>query len=75
MIDKAVGSGKVTAAEIANKVFDAIGANQFWVFSHPKALGNVQSRMQAIVEMRNPPDPFAARPEIGQKLRAQLRGV
>ena len=73
MSNKAVSSGKVTAVEIANKVFDAISANQFWVFSHPKALSNVKSRMDAIVAMANPADPFLERPEIGAALRAQLR--
>jgi NAD(P)-dependent dehydrogenase (short-subunit alcohol dehydrogenase family) len=73
MSDKAVGSGKVTAAEVAQKVFDAIAADQFYVFSHPKALGNVKSRMEAIVEIRNPPDPFLERPEVGAQLRQALR--
>ena len=75
MSDKAVGSGKVTAAEVAQKVFDAIAADQFYIFSHPKALGNVQSRMEAIVQARNPPDPFIARPEIGVELKAALRAA
>jgi NAD(P)-dependent dehydrogenase (short-subunit alcohol dehydrogenase family) len=75
MSDKAVGSGKVTAAEVAQKVFDAMAADQFYIFSHPKALGNVQSRMEAIVQAHNPPDPFAARPEIGETLKAKLRSV
>ena len=74
MTDKATGSAKVSAADVANKVFDAIEHDQFYVFSHPKALGNVKSRMDAIVEIRNPPDPFAERPEIGVGLRAALRG-
>ncbi|WP_427912165.1 SDR family oxidoreductase [Ramlibacter sp. MMS24-I3-19] len=73
MSDKAVGSGKVTAAEVAQRVFDAIAADQFYVFSHPKALGNVKSRMEAIVEVRNPPDPFLERPEVGEQLRKALR--
>ncbi|MFM8608871.1 MAG: SDR family oxidoreductase [Burkholderiaceae bacterium] len=73
MSDKAVGSGKVTAAEVAQKVFDAISADQFYIYSHPNALGNVQQRMEAIVMQKNPPDPFAARPEIGVQLRQQLR--
>lgn len=73
MSDKAVGSGKITAAEVAQKVFDAIAADQFYIFSHPKALGNVQSRMEAIVQAHNPPDPFIARPEIGVELKAALR--
>ncbi len=75
MSNKAVSSGKITAGEIAHRVFDAISANQFYVFSHPKALGNVQSRMENIVSVTNPADPFAARPEIGEALRAQLRAA
>ena len=73
MLDKAVHSGKVSAAEVAQKIFDALAANQFYIYSHPQALGNVQQRMQAIVSQQQPPDPFAARPEVGQQLRAQLR--
>ena len=75
MTDKATSSGKVTAAEVAQKVFDAIAADQFYVFSHPKALGNVKSRTDAIVAMQNPPDPFAERPEIGVGLRQALRAA
>ena len=73
MSDKAVGSGKVSAADVAQKVFDAVASGQFYIFSHPHALGNVQQRMQAIVTGENPPDPFAARPEVGQELRKALR--
>ena len=73
MSDKAVGSGKVTAAEVAQKVFDALAADQFYIFSHPRALGNVQSRMESIVQQANPTDPFAERPEIGRELKAALR--
>ena len=72
-IGKAVNSGKVTAAEVAQKVFDAMTADQFYIYSHPKALGNVQSRMDAIVAIQSPPDPFTERPEIGEGLRAALR--
>ena len=75
MSDKAVGSGKVTAAEVADMVFDAMAKDQFYIYSHPQALGNVQSRMEAIVQQHNPPDPFEARPDVGDNLRAQLRGL
>ncbi len=75
MTDRAVGSGKVTAAEVAQKVFDAMAADQFYIYSHPKALGNVQARMEAIVEQKNPLDPFAERPEIGRELQAALRAL
>jgi hypothetical protein len=73
MSDKAVGGGKITAAVIAQKVFDAIEQDQFYIFSHPKALGNVRSRTEAILAIQNPPDPFAERPEIGAQLRDALR--
>jgi NAD(P)-dependent dehydrogenase (short-subunit alcohol dehydrogenase family) len=73
MSDKAVSSGKVSAAQVAQFVFDAIAHDQFYIYSHPQALGNVQSRMEAIVQQLNPPDPFAARPDVGEKLRAALR--
>ena len=71
--DKAVGSGKVSATDVAQKVFDAVSTGQFYIYSHPHALGNVQSRMEAIVQGINPPDPFAARPDVGEKLRTALR--
>ncbi|MDZ4400844.1 SDR family oxidoreductase [Hydrogenophaga sp.] len=73
MSDKAVSSGKVTAAQVAQLVFDAITADQFYIFSHPRALGNVRARMEGIVNQTNPADPFHERPEIGVALRAALR--
>ena len=73
MTTKAVGSGKMTAADVAQKVFDAMATGQFYIFSHPKALGNVQSRMECILQQSNPADPFAERPEIGRDLKKALR--
>jgi len=73
MSDKAVSSGKVSAAEVAQKVFDAVQSGQFYIYSHPKALGNVQQRMEAIVTGTNPANPFAARPEVGEQLKQALR--
>jgi hypothetical protein len=74
MSDKAVSSGKVSAAQVARMVFDAMQANQFYIYSHPRALGNAQTRFDAIVTGHNPPDPFAERPDIGVQLRQALRG-
>jgi hypothetical protein len=34
----------------------------------------VQVRLEDVMQGRNPSDPFAAKPEIGQALRAKLRG-
>ncbi len=74
MSDKAVGSGKVTAAEVAQKVFDAVAANQFYIYSHPKAIGSVQTRLEDVLMARNPTDPFAHKPELGVELKKALRG-
>ena len=73
MNDRAVGSGKVSAADVAGFVFDAIEQRRFYIYSHPKALGSVQTRLEDVVQARNPSDPFAGRPEIGAELRAALR--
>ena len=73
MSDKAVSSGKVSAAEVAQKVFDAVAANQFYIYSHPKSIGSVQVRMEDILLSRNPTDPFAHKPELGVDLRKALR--
>ena len=73
MSDKAVSSGKVTAAHVAQLVFDALAEGRFYIYSHPQALGNVADRMGEIVAGTNPGDPFAKRPEIGDQLRAALR--
>jgi NAD(P)-dependent dehydrogenase (short-subunit alcohol dehydrogenase family) len=72
---KAVASGKVSAAEVAQFVFEAMQAKRFYIFSHPneRALGPVAVRAEDIVKLRNPTDPFAHRPELGEQLRAALR--
>ncbi|MFC7462749.1 SDR family oxidoreductase [Hydrogenophaga defluvii] len=75
MTGKAVSSGKVTAAQVAQKVFAALEADQFYIFSHPHALGNVQTRMEDVLQARNPTDPFAERPDVGVKLKAALRAA
>jgi hypothetical protein len=73
MSDKAVSSGKITAAQVAEMVFHAMRHDQFYIYSHPKALGNAKARFDAIVAGTNPADPFAERPEIGVGLRQALR--
>lgn len=74
MSEKAVTSGRVSAAQVAQLVFDAMAEDRFYVYSHPQALAGVRTRMEDQVLPRNPTDPFAERPEIGQRLRRQLRG-
>ncbi len=73
MLGKAVGSGKVTAAHVAQFVFDALREERFYVYSHPNALGTVQTRLEDVVQLRNPSDPYGARTDISAQLKAALR--
>ena len=73
MSEKAVSSGKVSAADVAQLVFDAVAKDQFYIYSHPKAIKSVQTRLEDIVQTRNPTDPFESKPEIGQQLKDALR--
>jgi NAD(P)-dependent dehydrogenase (short-subunit alcohol dehydrogenase family) len=73
MTSKAVNSGKVSAADVAALVFEAVAANRFYIYSHPKAIRSVQTRMEDIMQARNPTDPFADKPEIGVELKRALR--
>ena len=72
MLEKAVSAGKVSAAEVAQITFDAIKAGQFYVYSHPQALGNVERRMQDILQAHNPSDPYEQAPKLRDQLRAGL---
>ncbi len=73
MSEKAVGSGRVSAAQVAQMVFDAMAENRFYIYSHPKALGGVQVVLEDRMMQRSPTDPFKERPDIGQRLREELR--
>ncbi len=75
MSDKAVRSGKLTAAEVAQKVFDAMAARRFYIYSHAQALAGVQQRFEDLMQARNPTDPYAAKPHLGQALRSAIKPV
>lgn len=73
MTSKAVTSGKVSAADVASMVFDAVATNRFYIYSHPKSIKSVQTRLEDIVQARNPTSPFVDKPEIGVELKRALR--
>jgi NAD(P)-dependent dehydrogenase (short-subunit alcohol dehydrogenase family) len=73
MGEQAVRSGRVSAADVAQMVFDAVAQDRFYIYSHPKGMGAVRARVEAIVHGTNPADPFGERPELGEQLRAALR--
>jgi len=66
--EKAVSSGRVTAADVAAKVFECIRENRFYCLTHPKILGSVAMRLEDIVEQRNPRDPFSLKPQVAPKV-------
>ena len=73
MSTKAVTSGKVTATDTAALVYSAIESGQFYVYTHPQAIGMVQMRLDDVMQARNPTDPFTGKPEIGAQLKTALR--
>jgi NAD(P)-dependent dehydrogenase (short-subunit alcohol dehydrogenase family) len=75
MSAKAVTSGKVSAAEVAARTFAAIDRGQFYIWSHAVAPSLARARLEDVAQSRNPGDPFADRPELGEALRRALRGA
>jgi NAD(P)-dependent dehydrogenase (short-subunit alcohol dehydrogenase family) len=73
MVNKAVTAGRVSAADVAQIVFDGVAKGQFYLYTHPQALAMVQTRLEDVVQARNPTDPFAGKPEIGEQLKSALR--
>lgn len=49
------------------------GGKQFYIYSHPRTIKSVQTRLEDVLLARNPTDHAADKPEIGQQLRAALR--
>ncbi|HAT33217.1 MAG TPA: hypothetical protein DCW29_20920 [Janthinobacterium sp.] len=74
LTDKAVGSGKVSAAAVADLTFEAIRQGRFYIYSHPQALGGVREQMESIVTQSNPPDPYRDTPQITAMLRKKMEG-
>lgn len=51
---QAVKSGRLTAADMANEVFAAVGEGRFYVIPHRKINNAIQLRMDDIMNQRNP---------------------
>lgn len=71
--EKAVESGKVSAAQIAELSFAAVREDRFYIYSEADSLINARKRMEDIVQQRNPCDPYADAPHIRELLRAKLK--
>ncbi len=53
----------ISAAEVANRVMEAIREDQFYVFTHPEMQPLIQSRMEGVAAGRNPRRWRLAQPE------------
>lgn len=51
---QAVKSGRLTADDMANAVFDAVATNRFYIIPHSRIKQAVRLRMEDILEDRNP---------------------
>lgn len=64
-LQRAVKSGKLSAADVAELTFDAVRERSFYIFTHPAILPSVHLRHEDIELMRNPTDPMSLKPETG----------
>ena len=55
----AVESGRVSADDVAQMVFDGIVDERFYILTHPRIKGAIRARMEDILEERAPRDPLA----------------
>jgi len=58
-LKKAVQSGKLSAADVAEKVYEAVFEERFYILTHPKIKPSIQWRMEDILQERNPTNPMS----------------
>ena len=63
-MERAVSSGRLSAAEVAALTFEAVENDRFYALTHPAILPSVKARHDAILAGREPSDPFARRPGL-----------
>jgi len=51
---KAIESGRLSAADVARITLDAVKANRFYILTHPKIKGAIETRMRDILDERAP---------------------
>ena len=55
---KAVQSGKLGPADVAQKVYEAVREERFYILPHPKIKPSIQRRMEDILQERDPTNPM-----------------
>ena len=62
---KAVSSGRVSAEMVGDIVFEAIRDERFYILTHPKIKGAIETRMQDILLERSPTDTSKPPAKVG----------
>jgi NAD(P)-dependent dehydrogenase (short-subunit alcohol dehydrogenase family) len=62
MLRKAVTSGKLSANDVAQKVYEAVRDGRFYILTHPKIKPSIQWRMEDILQERYPTSPMGTGP-------------
>jgi NAD(P)-dependent dehydrogenase (short-subunit alcohol dehydrogenase family) len=65
--DKAVTSGKISAAEVIQITFQAVRDQQFYIVTHEKMMPSIALRCEDVMQRRNPSNPFTYKPELLKK--------
>lgn len=58
LLRKAVTSGKLSADDVAQKVYEAVRDQRFYILTHPRIKPSIQWRMEDILQERNPTNPM-----------------
>jgi NAD(P)-dependent dehydrogenase (short-subunit alcohol dehydrogenase family) len=59
-LHRAVQSGRLSAEDVADAVFDAVREERFYILTHARIDGAIRARMEDILSRRNPRDPLSA---------------
>jgi NAD(P)-dependent dehydrogenase (short-subunit alcohol dehydrogenase family) len=73
LLEQAVASGSLSAADVARITFDGIRRGDFYIYTHPQVLRGVAERMDAIVHGKPPADAYAATPQFTDQLKAAVK--
>ncbi|CAH2901786.1 MAG: Short-chain dehydrogenase/reductase SDR [uncultured Paraburkholderia sp.] len=65
-LQRAVQSGKLSAADVAGITFEAIAERRFYIITHPAIMATVRLRHEDIEQLRDPTDPMSLKPEVRQ---------
>ncbi|TCF99058.1 hypothetical protein BZM26_21810 [Paraburkholderia strydomiana] len=65
-LQRAVQSGKLSAADVAGITFEAIAERRFYIVTHPAIMATVRLRHEDIEQLRDPTDPMSLKPEVRQ---------